>query len=210
MTRRTRTQSGRAVRLTIGGNGQGRGPVKARKCRRRKAAANGDQTPPDAGASQAQPGTTPVRRTPAWLSREVRYWAGVLGLADWSLEVWVVTNPGRPNWQASAAPCCNLREATLRFRQDVSPTPGWRRVVCHEVLHVAHAFVDHLVELRLAGLVDEAARQLVVDLYTDVLETFVERCAYALQVTDAKGRGADVWNRNRNKNKRPGAPGGAP
>lgn len=193
MTRTTRTQGGRAARLTVDKRARRAGAI-ARK------ASSGNA--PDPSTAQAQPAPdAPARRTPAWLHREVRFWARVLGLQAWAFTVLVVRDLERPNWQASAQPSPHLSEAVLKFRFDIKPTPGWRRTVAHEVLHVAHARIDHLVEDRVASRLDPATADLARDVYTDALESFVELTAYALQRCDAGGRGAGTWG-NKNKNKR--------
>src|SRR5690242_16412041 len=118
---------------------------------------------------------------PAWLEHYVAHWQARLDLHEWTMEILI--NTVVCGDEATRGACCRDQDhnrCALVFRADIADTLAWRETVIHELVHVAMARIDDVVENAIAMTLPKPARTLAWKIYRQPIESFVARLAAAL------------------------------
>lgn len=125
---------------------------------------------------------------PAWVREYVRDLRDILHIGNWHISITSALCAGDdPDTMALVEPAPDINTALIIFRADIEDNPAWRQAVAHEVLHIAHARIDHLVRENIIKLLPGDAQRLAREAYRQALESFIDALAdtvYTLQYGD--------------------------
>lgn len=117
---------------------------------------------------------------PQWLVDRVMMWQEVLHLEHWHIRIDLALCVGDdPDTRAQCHQQHRIRMVTLTFRADIQDDEEWNAHVAHEMLHVAHAHIDEMVE-SLIEHIPEQMKEYVLDQYINAVEPFVENMSRTL------------------------------
>lgn len=112
---------------------------------------------------------------PPWLNQYIRAWLERLHLNDWTIKVAIeLCVDGDPATRGLCEQYPDTNTACLTFRADIEDTPEWRKVVIHELVHVAHSRIDHAIERAILPELPQSAQQLARQLYHQHVESYVD------------------------------------
>lgn len=117
---------------------------------------------------------------PQWLVDRVIMWQELLHLEHWHIRIDLALCVGDdPDNRAQCHQQHHIRMATLTFRADIQDDEEWNAHIAHEVLHVAHAQVDEMVESLIEQLPEQMA-DYALKQYVNAIEPFVENMSRTL------------------------------
>lgn len=119
---------------------------------------------------------------PDWLHEYIHDWSQKLRLYEWRIRVRLaMVVDGDEDTMAACLSQPTINTASLTFRADVEQSDEEsKRLVVHELLHVAHARIDALIEEVIVMQLPEPARKLAVDAYNQVLEAYTDSMMKAI------------------------------
>jgi len=122
-----------------------------------------------------------MSEAPEWLVELVQDTRRLLGVGgDWHVNLRVVDSPhDDPTNSAAVTPDGVYLIATIEVARDVENSDEGRRIVMHEVMHIAHTELDLIVSQILAGL-PKRERRRFRKLYEDGVERFLQRTTRAM------------------------------
>ncbi len=125
---------------------------------------------------------------PKWLTDYVSLWIRRLRLQEWDIHVAVVSRIAEaPDSDGFCRQLPELNRADLQFQAGIENDEWGRIAIIHEMLHVAHARLDRVVEgviypALACGLDDMAANA-----YRNTNESYTHRMAVALHAMTEEG-----------------------
>ncbi len=125
---------------------------------------------------------------PKWLERYIDLWYQRLDLNEWRVKYHLGLDPTS---YAAVIVKPQLNEARVSFRVDIKDTPGSRRDVIHELIHVKHGRVDEVVHKVIIEQLPESQRDMANRAYAAAYEPFVHGVAdnfFELEVDLDKAR----------------------
>jgi hypothetical protein len=132
-----------------------------------------------------------------WIVDALRRSKQIWGIGnEWSIVVELMDNPGGSSSNMGAAHYSyRYLNATIDLRRTIKQSPLTRRLILHEVGHLAMAEIDEAVE-KILVQVDSDRRGFFRELYEDAQEKFLQRTSrcfldYAEGVDDGNGTGTD-------------------
>jgi hypothetical protein len=118
---------------------------------------------------------------PSWLHNHIREWAERLGIGEWHIGVQLALCVNDcPDTDGFTDQFPDLTSAHLTFAANIEDTDYWRVVVIHELLHVAHSRIDHLIESAVLPELPDAAHGLAQRAYHQQVEAYTHQMARAL------------------------------
>ena len=129
--------------------------------------------------SSAQSRNGKIFNVPKWITRYVDLWYGRLNLYEWLVKYDLSLDPARDYSLDYAAVGVNpgVNEAAVSFRVDIKDTPGSRRDVIHELLHIKHGRLDAVVNNVIIKQLPEGQRDMAKRAYAAAYEPFVHAIA---------------------------------
>ncbi len=130
-----------------------------------------------------------MNQVPDWITQCIDEARGVFGVgAEWYVEVKMMDNPGGDgdNDGACRADAVYLN-ATLEFARDLEEGERGRRVIFHEVGHIALAQLNLAVGYILSGIFDESQREIFRKIYDDAEEQVLQRFTRAMSANRRVG-----------------------
>lgn len=120
-----------------------------------------------------------IFKVPKWLESYIDLWYQRLELNEWRVKYHLSLDPNHDSSLSYAAIIVDpqLNEALLSFRVDIKDTPGSRRDVIHELIHVKHGRVDEVVNQVIIEQLPEGQRDLAKRAYKAAYESFVHGVA---------------------------------
>jgi hypothetical protein len=118
---------------------------------------------------------------PGWVVSYMRTWIERLHLETWKIDVQLalcVNGDSQTHGLCEQYP--DVNECCVTLRADIEDTPEWRKTIIHELLHVAHARLDHLTERAIIPQVAEAAQPLAIEVYHQHVETYIHMLTLTL------------------------------
>jgi hypothetical protein len=118
---------------------------------------------------------------PDWLHDYVSEWCNRLNLYSWDVSICleqVVCD--EPNTKAYCDRNTSYNRARIKFSAEIEDTECWRRIVVHELVHIALARVDHYVSDALVPQVAESSQQFAGIAYTQHMESATQHVAMVL------------------------------
>lgn len=114
---------------------------------------------------------------PDWMDDELqaaRHWFGLD--ASWFIRLELTSRPnGSAGLDGSVESDSVYLNATIQLKKGLENDGRGKRVILHEVGHVAHSEIDRIVFLALAEIMDESQRDTLRQLYIDSVERFLQR-----------------------------------
>lgn len=84
---------------------------------------------------------------PDWLTEAFALWIERLNLREWEIDTGLAMAPNNdPDCMGLTEQFPDLNFARITLRADVEDNREWQIVIVHELLHVKHSRVDHLLE----------------------------------------------------------------
>lgn len=118
---------------------------------------------------------------PAWLTGYVALWMERLHLEEWDVHVRVANRiEGAPDADGFCQQYPLLNRAYLDFPAGIEDCAEDRIKVIHELLHVAHARIDRVVEAVIVPYLVTESQAMAHQAYSDTYESWVHRTATAL------------------------------
>lgn len=121
------------------------------------------------------------KEVPEWAGKFIQKWAEKLNIEHWIIKgkVEMCLN-GNPEAWANCEQQYLINEATIGMRADIEETDEWKVYLIHELLHVAHAHIDFIVEDVVISELPEACKRMGRESYTNAYEPFIQRMAVSL------------------------------
>jgi hypothetical protein len=118
---------------------------------------------------------------PPWALTYMRTWIDRLHLDTWKIDAGLALCVNSdPQTHGLCEQYPDVNECCITFRADIEDTPEWRKTIIHELLHAAHARLDHLVERALIPQIAEAAQPLATEVYHQHAETYIHMLTLTL------------------------------
>lgn len=117
---------------------------------------------------------------PEWVLEYIRLWRDVLYLRHWQIDIVIELCVNYDtDCRALTEQFPDANHARLTFRADIEETPEWKTTIIHELLHIAHARIDHLVE---SAFIPEMkhADTLAREVYHQYIESYTAQFAEIL------------------------------
>lgn len=137
------------------------------------------------------------KHVPDWVQPYLEKWQKRLGLSEWSITVRAVLCV---NEDPEARACCeqfpDISNAIITLRADIEDNGTWKATLLHELLHIAHARIDHLIETAIIPELPAGTQDLARRVYRHPVEPFIESLAFAFwQMESEMGKEREGDNR---------------
>ncbi len=118
---------------------------------------------------------------PKWLTDYVSLWIRRLRLQEWDIHVAVVSRiADAPESDAFCRQLPELNRADLQFQAGIEDDKWGHIVIIHELLHVAHARLDRVVEGVIYPALAPELDDMAANAYRNTNESYTHRMAVAL------------------------------
>lgn len=120
---------------------------------------------------------------PDWAIEEIKRARLAYSLgAEWFIQGKLVDNPGgEADFNGACKPDAIYLGAEIELARDLVNDELGRRVIWHEVGHVAMAQIDLVVKYILSNIYDDSQRAIFQQMYSDAEEQFLQRLTRGLQ-----------------------------
>lgn len=119
-----------------------------------------------------------MSQLPEWAADAIKTYATALNLNHWRIEAVVEQCiDDDPDTMAQCEQFNGQTRAVIHLRSDMEDTQEWRITILHEMLHVAHAHVDAMLQRVIFPHLPEAARVMADAAYRETYEPFVDSLA---------------------------------
>jgi len=118
---------------------------------------------------------------PAWAERYIRIWRERLLLEHWAIKAYInLCVHDDPEARGGCTADSHRNTANIALRADLEDEKEWRQTIIHEMVHVAHAQIDHAIECVIIPELPIEAQELAKNAYRQHMESFVDLLAITL------------------------------
>ena len=135
----------------------------------------------------------PIEELPGWVKPYVKRWRKLLNLRHIDIRIIKKLAPvGDPNALGAMSGWIDYNSAFISLRADIEDTKKWRKVVLHEIAHVAHARVQAVVTEMIIPQLPADVKPIAHEAYRQAMEAFIDSLADTFyELDNAHKKGAD-------------------
>lgn len=118
---------------------------------------------------------------PKWVAVFIEEWAERLMISHWRISVRMSRLiMGEPDIMALCEQQTEINGAIIHVREGLEEDEETKIFILHELIHIAHARIDHFVEGAIIARQPEMLQEISHEGYKQTYEPFVHRLAYTL------------------------------
>ena len=124
-----------------------------------------------------------MQQTPDWMLKHIQDARGLFGVGgpEWHITAKLTDKPlGGDEYNGGVNVDAIYMNATIELKDTLTDNDVAKDVIYHEVLHIPHEEIDHLVFSIIEELPTDEAKQRYHALYRDTVERFIQRVSRSI------------------------------